>query len=214
MKPQKIKHIALFRNAVALLCLALLCHIPSGYAEQSDRNKPVHLESDRLNIDDASQTSTFEGNVQLSQGTMMIRGDKVIVTQGKDGVKHGTAIGHPASFRQKREGSDEYIEGFAERIEYDTRNETVDFFGQAHMKRNHDEVRGEHINYNARTETFQASSAQNKGLDASGKPVVATSKERVRVVIQPKDQRAIDMPAAQPLPLRPEDTLFSPDMNP
>lgn len=200
MKPQKIKHITPFWSAAALLCLALSCHAPASYAEQSDRSKPVHLEADRLSIDDARQISTFEGNVQLSQGTLMIRGDKVIVTQDKGGVTHGTAIGQPASFRQKREGADEYIEGFAERIEYDTRNETVDFFGKARMKHNEDEVRGEHISYNARTEIFQASGAQGKHADAPGK-------ERVRVIIQPKDKSAAGMPAAKPLPLRPEDTL-------
>lgn len=200
MKPQKNRFVAHLRNAAALLCLALVCHAPASYAEQADRNKPVHLEADRLSIDDARQISTFEGNVQLSQGTMMIRGDKVIVTQDKDGVRHGTAIGQPASFRQKREGSDDYIEGIAERIEYDAQNETVDLFGAARMKRNQDEVRGDHISYSAKTEIFQASSAQGKRVDGS-------SKDRVRVIIQPKEVNATDKPAASPLPLRPEDTL-------
>ena len=97
MKLQKNRRITPLWRVAVLLCLALACHAPASYAEQSDRNKPVHLESDRLSIDDARQISTFEGNVQLSQGTMMIRGDKVIVTQDKSGVKHGTAIGQPAS---------------------------------------------------------------------------------------------------------------------
>ncbi|CAG0938607.1 Lipopolysaccharide export system protein LptA [Gallionellaceae bacterium] len=200
MKPQKNRFVAHLRNTAAVLCLALVCHAPASYAEQADRNKPVHLEADQLSIDDARQISTFEGNVQLSQGTMMIRGDKVIVTQDKDGVRHGTAIGQPASFRQKREGSDDYIEGIAERIEYDAQNETVDLFGAARMKRNQDEVRGDHISYSAKTEIFQASSAQGKREGTS-------SKDRVRVVIQPKEVNATDKPATSPLPLRPEDTL-------
>ena len=74
MKPQKTKHITLLSGTAVLLCLTLACHAPTSYAEQSDRNKAVHLEADKLSIDDAKQTSTFEGNVQLSQGTMMIRG--------------------------------------------------------------------------------------------------------------------------------------------
>lgn len=184
------------RFAAALLA----CHATAGHAEQADRNKPVHLEADRLSIDDAKQISTFEGNVQLSQGTMMIRGDKVIVTQDKNGVKHGTALGRPASFRQKREGSDDYIEGFAERIEYDAGNETVDFFGGAYMKRNQDEVRGDHISYSSKTEIFQASGAR-------GKQPEAPSRDRVRVIIQPKEKPSSDAPAAKPLPLRPEDKL-------
>lgn len=186
---------------IAFLFGAMLsCHSPAGHAEQADRNKPVHLEADRLSIDDARQISTFEGNVQLSQGTMMIRGDKVIVTQDKNGVKHGTALGHPASFRQKREGADGYIEGFAERIEYDASNETVDFLGGAYMKRNQDEVRGDHISYSSKTEIFQA-------RGTAGKQPEAGSRDRVRVVIQPKEKTPPDTPAAKPLPLRPEDKL-------
>ena len=68
----------------ALLCAALACHAPASYAERADRDKPMHLEANQVRVDDANQISTFEGNVQFTQGTMIIRGDKIIVTQGKD----------------------------------------------------------------------------------------------------------------------------------
>ena len=51
----------------------------------------------------------------------MIRGDRMEVRQDKEGFKHGTTWGNLAYFRQKREGFDEYIEGWAERVEYDGR---------------------------------------------------------------------------------------------
>jgi lipopolysaccharide export system protein LptA len=210
MKLQKNKRITRWQSAPILLCAALACHAPASQAEQADRNKPVHLDADQLSIDDAKQVSTFEGNVVLSQGSMSIRGDKGIVKQGKEGFNHGTALGHPAVFRQKREGADEYVEGQAERIEYDTKTETVDFFGQARMKRNEDEVRGDHISYNSRTEIFKARGDEGKNVDTAGKPTGATSKERVHAVIQPKTQ--YEIPAAKPLPLTPEDTL-SPKTN-
>ncbi len=101
------------------------------------------------------------------------------MVQDQNGFAHGTATGHLASFRQKREGFDEYVEGYGERIEYDTQSETVDFFGQARMIRKQDEVRGDHITYNAKTEIFQVHSAPNQAADASGKG-------RVRVILQPK----------------------------
>lgn len=201
---------ASFLNIAALLALA--CHAPAIRAEQADRHKPIHMEADQLIIDDANQTSTFEGNVLLSQGSMSIRGDRVIVRQGKDGFSHGTAIGRPAVFRQKREGYDEYVEGRAERIEYDARSETVEFLGQARMKRNEDEVRGEHISYNSRTEIFMAHGRKpGSGADASGKPADTLPRDRVRAIIQPKDKGPADAPAAKPLPLRTEDSLAHPE---
>ena len=194
-----------------LLAGVLIGHSPLSHAERTDRNQPIHLEADRVSIDDAKQISSFEGAVQLSQGTMTIRGDKIVVTQGKNGLKHGVATGHLASFRQKREGFDEYVEGYAERIEYDSNSETVDFFGQARMQRGHDEVRGDHITYNSRTEIFQAlgsapkDSGQNAGTIGNG---------RVRVIIQPKYKSAPVNPAEESLPIQPTETLTQPESNP
>jgi len=186
------------KYATVLLCMMLVCN--SSHAERADRDKPVHLEADHVSIDDAKQISTFEGKVQLTQGTMAIQGDKIVVVQDKNGFAHGTATGHLASFRQKREGFDEYVEGFGERIEYNTQTETVDFFGQARMVRKLDEVRGDHITYSAKTEIFQVQSIPNQHADASGKG-------RVRVTLQPKTSAPAP---SEPLPIVPSDTLSEP----
>ncbi|OGT33287.1 MAG: lipopolysaccharide transport periplasmic protein LptA, partial [Gallionellales bacterium RIFOXYD2_FULL_52_7] len=110
--------------------LFLLLFSVSGLcqAERADRDKPIDIDADQVVVDDAKQISTFTGHVVLTQGTMVFRGDKVVVVQDKAGFQRGTAYGRTASFRQKREGLDEYVEGFGERIEYDTRADTVDFY--------------------------------------------------------------------------------------
>jgi len=162
-----------------MLCLALVCN--AGYAEQADRDKPMHLEANQASIDDKRQISTFEGNVQLTQGTLAISGDKLVVQQDKKGYTHGSATGKPASFRQKRDKQDEYVEGYGERIEYDAQNETVDLFGQARLTQAGSEVRGEHITYSSRTEIFQVHGATDQPADATGKG-------RVRVIIQPRSK--------------------------
>ena len=161
-----------------LLLLFMLLLAPLSHAEKADRDKPIDIDADKAEVDDAKQISTFIGNVIVTQGTMVIRGDKMVVTQDKDGFKHGTAYGHPASYRQKREGLDEYVEGYGERIEYDTRADTVDFYVNARVKRGHDEVRGEHVTYNSNTEIFQAND------QGSNTP------KRVHAVLYPKPKPA------------------------
>lgn len=183
-----------------LLTALLLLHTSTGFAERVDRDKPLHLSADQVLMDDARQISTFTGNVQLTQGTMLIRGDKIVVVQDKEGFKHGTAYGNTASFRQKREGLDEYVEGYGERIEYDTRAETVDFYVQARVKRNLDEVRGEHITYSAKTEIFQVS---GNGAGSGNAPP-----KRVHAVLQPKPKEgATKQPAPDALPIKSSGTL-------
>lgn len=173
-------------------------------AENADRDKPIHLESDRVTIDDVQQTSVFEGKVHLTQGTLAIHADKIVVAQDNRGYKHCTATGKTASFRQKREGLDEFVEGYGERIEYDTRAGTMDLFGQARVKREQDDVRGDHIAYSTRTEVFQVSGDPDQ---ADG-----PNKGRVHAVIQPKSIEAATpvAPSGVPLAIQPSPTLTKP----
>jgi lipopolysaccharide export system protein LptA len=149
-------------------------------AERADRAKPINLESDRMHVDDVEKTSVFEGKVVMTQGTLSIRADRVTVRQDKDGYQYGSASGSPATFRQKRDGADGYIQGEAERIEYNGKLDRVEFFNRARLLREPaDEVHGNYISYDARTEYFTVTGGA--GPSASGSP-----EGRVRAVIQPR----------------------------
>jgi lipopolysaccharide export system protein LptA len=181
------------------------CALPLGEAaraEKADRDKPVNLEADRVTVDDAKQLAVFEGNVVLTQGTLQIRGNRMEVRQDKDGFRHGTTWGDLAYFRQKREGYDEHVEGWAERIEYDGRAERVQMFNQAMMKRGEDEVRGNYISYDAQTEFYQVTGGGTKAATANNPG------GRVRAVLQPKPK---DKPAAaSPVQLKPAEAIAAP----
>lgn len=171
-------------------------------AEKADREKPINLEADRVSIDDAKQLAIFEGNVLLTQGTMQIRGDRMEVRQDKEGFKYGTTWGSLAYFRQKRDGYDEYIEGWAERIEYDGRAETMQMFNRARMQRGQDEVRGSYISYDARTEFFRVTGGGEKTAGS------ANPEGRVRAVIQPKSKEK--PPPSPPMDLKPAVGIAAP----
>ena len=173
---------------IALLaCCALAT--AAGHAERADRDKPVNLEADQVTVDDNKQTATFTGKVILTQGTLVIRGDRMVVQQDADGFKYGVAYGNLASFRQKREGYDEYIDGYAERIEYDSKAEKLQMFNRAYLKKANDDVRGNYISYEIATEFFRVMGGGKQAATA------ANPEGRVRAVIQPKSR---DKPAAAP----------------
>ncbi|MBR0568298.1 lipopolysaccharide transport periplasmic protein LptA [Azoarcus sp. L1K30] len=165
-------------KTASLLLLAALC-MPVQ-AERADRDKPVNIEADRVTVDDRNKVHIFEGNVVLTQGTLMIKGDKLVVTQGADGFQNGVATasgGKLAAFRQKREASDEYVDGEAERIEYDSRAEKAKLFQRAHVRSGGDEVRGAYIEYDAVSENYLVTNAPGSG---------AANQGRVKATIQPK----------------------------
>jgi lipopolysaccharide export system protein LptA len=195
-----------FLFAPAILAAALLLGLPA-HAEKSDRSKPIHLEADRVTVDDAKQISTFSGNVVLSQGSMILRGDKMEVRQDKEGFRQGTVWGNLAYFRQKREGSDDLIEGWSERIEYDSRADKVQMFNRALLKRAQDEVRGNYISYDVNTEFFQVVGGGTPSPSASSRP--GNSDGRVRAIMQPKPKDSTS--ATPPVPLKADE---GPDARP
>jgi len=173
------------RLSTACAMVLLFSSIAAGnaLAEKTDREKPINIEADRVTVDDAKQIATFIGKVVLTQGTLIIRGDRMEVRQDDQGFKNGTTWGNLAYFKQKREGFDEYIEGWAERIEYDGRADKVQMFNRASMKKGGDEVRGNYISYDATTEFFQVTGGPKTATGTNG---------RVRAVLQPKPK---DKPA-------------------
>ena len=158
----------------------------AAHAEKADRDKPVNLEADVVTLDDIKKVSVYQGNVIFSQGTLMLRADRVQVTQNAGGLDKLSASGRPATFRQKLDGRDEFIEGFADRIEYDSVNSQLEMIGQAQLRRGSDELRGAQISYNANTEFYKV----------VGQPNAITPAGRVRAVIRPKPRT--DQPTAKP----------------
>lgn len=150
-------------------------------AERADSDQPVNVEADSVEIDDQKQEAVFVGNVVLTQGTLMLKADRIIVKQGENGFQSGIATGKPAYFRQKREGSDDFIEGQAERLEYDGEAEKVEMFSNAKLNRGGDEITGNYISYNALTEFFEVKG----GGSNAGTP--GSPPGRVRAVIQPRN---------------------------
>ena len=183
----------LARGAAAALAAALLAApFPAG-AEKADKDKPTRIEADRMSADDARRITIFEGNVILAKGTILVRADRIVVRQDNEGFQITTATGGPARFRQKREARDEWLEGEALRIEIDDKNEKIELHERARMLRDQDEVRGELISVDTRSEFFSVSGA--KGAAAG-----SGLEGRVRAVIQPK---AAGAEAPKPAPAAP-----------
>jgi len=159
------------------LAMIIMLAIPTlAHAEKADKSRPVNLEADSVTLDDIKKTSLYLGNVVLSQGTLMLRADQVQTTQNDQGLHQVSAVGHPVAFRQKLDGREEYIEGFADRIEFDNVKSQLELIGNAKLRRGQDELRGAQISYNASTEFYRVIGQANAQSPAG----------RVRAVIRPK----------------------------
>jgi len=193
----------------ATLAVAALAS-PFVQAEKADRNKPMTIEADKPgSVDLQRQVVIFNGNVVISQGTMVLRADRVELRERPDGYREAMAIGsaaQPASFRQKRDGVDETVEGAAERIEFDSRSNTLRLVNNAVVRRLRggvlaDEINGSLITWDNTNELFNVTGGAASPSNPGG---------RVRAVFAPRDDAAASSPAPAPpatakgaLPLKP-----------
>jgi len=171
----------------------------------ADRDQPLHAEADELRYDDVKKTNIFTGNVVITKGTIVIRGDRVEIRQDAQGNQFGVVESSEkrlAFFRQQRQGLNEWVEGEALRIDYDSSANTVVLTGQAVMRRLkgtqiNDETQGEVITYNSATDEFKV-----KGREAQAK----TPPGRVRLMLTPESKQGSGV-VSGPATLKPSTQL-------
>lgn len=194
---------------VALVCAAVLAaHALPVAAERADRDKPTLIEATQCVTEELKQISVCTGNVVLTRGTMRITGERMELKQDPEGYRQATvdaAPGQLALFRQRQDsttpGVEEYIEGVAERIEYDERTDNVRLVRRALWKRleserPRDEVAGDLITYDGRSETYRVTGGKDAGPDG-----------RVKLILGPQSDGKTPAKPAPPAPLKPAATL-------
>ena len=182
--------------AVAAFVSLLSLSLSPAHAERADSLKQAVINFDSLDVDEVTQTRILTGNVVLTRGTLVMKSDRALVKETPEGYMNVTLTSGPgrvATFRQKRDGGpDLWMEGQAERIEYDERVEVVKLFSKAVVKelensRLTNQIDGAYISYDSRREV---ATVRN---DASGESKVGGG--RGTLIIAPR-RTATGTPAA------------------
>ena len=193
---------ALTSFAAFFIACALAFMPAAASAEKADRDKPITIEADKLLHDELKQISVFSGRAVLTKGSMVLRGERIEIRQDPDGYQYGVIVPEEkkrAFFRQKREGVDEYLEGEAQRIEYDGRVDRIVLSEQAEIRRYRgttlgDQMSGKRIVYDNLIDVFTIDG--QSGADKSKTPDT-----RVRATLAPRSKTQdapIDKSAAPP----------------
>jgi lipopolysaccharide export system protein LptA len=159
-------------------------------AEKRDRSQPIVVEADKPGTADMQrQVLVFNGDVQIVQGTLIIRAERIEVHELPGGQRSAVAsgsAGKPASFRQKRDGVNEFVEGSADRIEYDGKSGVLRFVGNGAVRRLRDgvvadEITGAVITWDDAAELFSVRGNDGAAANPGG---------RVRAVLTPRPEPA------------------------
>lgn len=89
------------RHIVWLACLATFMAYSTWLGAYSDdSSKPISIKADSAEIDDTTGTSTYRGNVRVTQGSMLLTGDKVVLKADNKKVQKIISEGSLSTFKQ------------------------------------------------------------------------------------------------------------------
>lgn len=191
------------------VCTALAMALAgsSVQAEKADRSKPMVVEADRsATVDLQREVLVYSGNVVISQGSMVLRAENIEMRETAAGYRAASATGapgKPATWRQRRDGVDEIVEGSADRIEFDGRADTLRFIGNGAVRRLRaglvaDEITGATILWDNLAEVFKVEGGAKSAVNPTG---------RVRAVLSPRVDGAAAAASAVPGVLAPSRAL-------
>ncbi len=163
------------RLIAALLLLPLPC-----WALDSDRNEPIEVEADRLEVRELENVSIYEGNVRLVQGSLKIDSDRMVIHFDEENeLTLMEMTGKPAKFRQL-DNDRRQIYGEAEQIDYSDADSLLIMRKSAYLDHAGDVIRSDLIRVNTATNNIEAGSTE--------------SEDRVKMIIKPRKETPADAP--------------------
>ncbi len=167
------------RSALASLLIASLL-LASGlaHAAKADREEKNPHPGGSGNFDQKTNTGVYIGNVIVTQGSMVLRSDKLTIRQDADGNQFSQGQGNPVKFRERGDDGT-WITAEALRYDYNGQTGLLTLIDKANVHKDQDEVIGDIITYNLNTDQYEAKTTGKSG-------------GRVNITITPKkkSQRA------------------------
>ncbi|AUX92096.1 lipopolysaccharide ABC transporter substrate-binding protein LptA [Mixta gaviniae] len=156
---------SIHNNSLKLLLITtLLAASVPALALTGDSEKPVNIDSANQALDLQGNVATFTGNVIVTQGSIKITADKVVVTRpGGDSNKTIVdAYGNPATFYQLQDDG-KPVKGHAQKMRYELAKDFVELTGNAYIEQLDSNVKGDRITYLVKEQKMQAfSQGQSK----------------------------------------------------
>lgn len=164
-------------NKFRFLFLTTLLTLPTlAQALPEDSQQPIHVSADRASMNERTGVTVYTGNVEIVQGTMVIRGARVELHRNDAGVQRIISTGSPAQFQQQPSADQPLTKAYGERMDYRVGKQEVTITESARVDQGRDTFTGERIVYNMDKAVVNAF-----GSDSD-------SGQRVQMVIQPKGE--------------------------
>lgn len=158
------------------LCLALLAVLllsNSAHARKSDFTKPIDVNADRSEFDEKAGVQVLIGNVEIIQGTMLIKADRISISLDENNQLNTIeGSGSPIQFKQENEAG-EPVTGQANSIKYNAKNGSLVLAGNATLTQPRQRLQSERIVFNSTEQKVSAEGGEKGRVSIRIQPPAA-----------------------------------------
>lgn len=155
------------------------------HALPDDWQQEMTILSDSAEIDRRAGTVVYLGNVILTQGTLRIEADRLMVLRNGDTLEKAVAEGDRASYQQQIEVGKPLTTALGNRIDYYTGDRRIVITGGAELEQEGNLFSGERITYDMESETVRADGSTNNQTGLDDALTKDDESGRIKVIIKP-----------------------------
>ncbi len=145
-----------------LLAAWLLCQPWSASALSTDSEQPIHIEADKVVLDERRGVSTYTGNVRMTQGSLVLTAEIVRVFSPEKVLKRIIAEGDLAKLRQLTDDGKE-LHAEAKKMVYIAKTSIVILTGNAKLWEGGNEFVSQRIEYHLLKEQIHGGTGKDGG---------------------------------------------------
>ena len=165
----------IFFATISLLCL-------QSISQAAEPVEKIHIDADHMQMNIESGKSIYTGNVKISQGDLILMGDKVTLEQSNNEVERITVTGKPARYNHITEKG-QTIEAESEHMVYIASQNKLVMTINAHLQQPDHKLSSQKIIYDTQKKTVIAGDSDNIPSfndEDTEKP------QRVKITLTPK----------------------------
>ncbi len=163
--------------SLAKFLLILFFMLPiTSYALDADQQQSITIQADSATFNATNNQAIYQGHVELTQGSLTLTSDTLLIQNNSAGVASLTATGSPASYSQQLTPDKPQVKATATKVIYYPHEQKIELVTQAQLRQGDSLFQGDHITYDLKQRILSASgTAEGKNKSAG----------RVKMIIPP-----------------------------
>ena len=161
-----------------IILILMMLYAPAALTVNGEIENEIQIRADYMKFNIKTGSSTYQGDVRITQGSIELTGDKVTIERQQDKIQQINIDGQPARYIQDGD-SENKIHATSQHMQYFANDNRLVMTVDAHLEQPSHTIDSQRIVYDTKSKTVIAGDENNEEHEQSG---------RVNITLTPKKE--------------------------